>query len=155
MDFRIFISYSHVDSALVEPVVRMLRAARDSVFRDVDSIKPGKPWRMQIAKALQRANLVYVFWCLRARGSKEVSDERTMVGSWCSSTSRISCPVSRGERKSGRQSRPVKRCLSAGAPLSDSKEVTWEYKLAFMFGKHIMPLLLDDTPLPSRFMALM
>ena len=72
---NVFISYSHVDAALVAPVVRLLRVNRSLVFQDSDRIPPGKRWRGEIAKALARSNLVIVFWCHHASRSNEVSNE--------------------------------------------------------------------------------
>jgi|SRR5215470_2016021 len=71
---NVFISYSHVDAALVAPVVRLLRVNRSLVFQDSDRIPPGQRWRA-IAKALAKSNLVVVFWCHHASGSNEVSKE--------------------------------------------------------------------------------
>jgi len=72
---NVFISYSHVDAALVAPVVRLLRVNRSLVFQDSDRIPPGQRWRGEIAKALAKSNLVVVFWCHHASGSNEVSKE--------------------------------------------------------------------------------
>lgn len=77
---NIFVSYSHADTPLVEPVVRLLRANRSLVFRDADSVRPGARWRSAIAEALAGAELVVVFWCAHASRSEEVSSEwRTAI----------------------------------------------------------------------------
>ncbi len=70
-----FVSYSHADSALVEPVVRLLRVQNPSVFHDVDSIRPGKKWREEIEAAITRSSLLIVFWCRHAKNSDEVEAE--------------------------------------------------------------------------------
>jgi hypothetical protein len=74
---KIFVSYSHADSALVAPVVRLLRAARSFVFLDVDSIEPASKWQDVIQTAIGDADLVVVFWCFHSSGSPEVEREWT------------------------------------------------------------------------------
>jgi hypothetical protein len=75
MSVAIFISYSHQDASLVKPVVGLLRATKDLVFQDVDSIKPGKRWREQIEEALHAAHLIVLFWCYHSSRSDEVRKE--------------------------------------------------------------------------------
>src|SRR5262245_13851993 len=74
---RIFVSYSHQDTALVNPVVRLLRAtlARDLVSYDSDSIDPGRKWRETVDDAITQAHMCVVFWCLHSSRSSEVSRE--------------------------------------------------------------------------------
>jgi hypothetical protein len=74
---KIFVSYSHADSALVAPVVRLLRAARSFVFLDVDSIEPALKWQNVIQTAIGDADLVVLFWCFHSSGSQEVEREWT------------------------------------------------------------------------------
>jgi len=71
----IFVSYSHRDAALVRPVVALLRASEAQVFRDADSLRPGKKWRDQLATAIRESEIVLVFWCHHAHGSEEVRKE--------------------------------------------------------------------------------
>jgi hypothetical protein len=71
----IFISYSHKDQKLVEPVVGILRATVRSVFHDVVSITPGKKWEQSVREAIARCDLVVVFWCEHAANSEEVKKE--------------------------------------------------------------------------------
>jgi TIR domain len=75
MSVSIFISYSHQDTDLVKPVVGLLRATKDLVFQDFDSIKPGRRWREQIEQALHAAHLVVLFWCYHSSRSTEVRKE--------------------------------------------------------------------------------
>jgi hypothetical protein len=72
---NVFVSYDHSDASLVAPVVKLLRVNKSLVFQDVDSIRPGKRWRSEIAQGLSDANLVVVFWCRHASRSAEVSRE--------------------------------------------------------------------------------
>src|SRR5262245_31410695 len=75
MSVAIFISYSHQDTALVKPVVGLLRATKDLVFQDVEGIRPGRQWRRQIEDALHAAHLVVLFWCYHSSRSTEVRKE--------------------------------------------------------------------------------
>ena len=99
MSVAIFISYSHQDASLVKPVVGLLRATKDLVFQDVDSIRPGNRWREQMEEALHVAHLVILFWCYHSSRSTEVRNE---------------------------------------------------YEFALSTGKHMLPVLLDKTPLPEQ-----
>lgn len=94
---NVFVSYSHADAPLVDPVVKLLRVNNAFVFQDIDHIRPGKKWRSEILRALNEAQLVVVFWCDHASKSVEVSNE---------------------------------------------------WKEAIKQGKDLLPLLLDETPLP-------
>ncbi len=75
MPIPIFIAYSHQDSHLVTPIVKLLRATNDLVFLDADSITPGKKWRKQIHDGLETAKLLVVFWCTHSEKSDEVKNE--------------------------------------------------------------------------------
>src|SRR6185369_12255049 len=72
---NVFVSYSHADSRFVAPIVSLLRATRALVFRDADTIRPGKKWRTEIDAAIQQADIVVVFWCRHSRNSPEVTNE--------------------------------------------------------------------------------
>lgn len=96
---NLFVSYSHADAVLVAPVVALLRINNSFVFQDITDIKPSKKWRGQIDDALNKADLVVVFWCDHANKSDLVKIE------WSS---------------------------------------------AVLQEKDLLPLLLDDTPLPPE-----
>lgn len=72
---NVFVSYSHADTSLVAPVVKLLRVNKSLVFQDSDSIAPGKRWRSEIARGLEQSHLVVVFWCKHASHSDEVARE--------------------------------------------------------------------------------
>ena len=95
----IFVSYSRRDSALVTPVVALLRASEALVFRDADGLKPGKRWREQLSTAIEESKIVLVFWCHHAH---------------------------------------------------DSEEVCKEYAAAISLKKDVLPVLIDETPLPPE-----
>jgi hypothetical protein len=74
----IFVSYSHFDAELVDPIVRLLQAVPGGgVFQDRISIRPGKEWRPILMAALLEARLVLVFWCAHSSASTEVAREYT------------------------------------------------------------------------------
>lgn len=96
---NVFISYSHDDTSLVSPIVSLLRANQSLVFQDIDRIQPGKKWRNEIRSAIDRSQLVVIFWCNHA---------------------------------------------------SQSNEIENEWRTALEQGKDLLPLLLDETPLPTE-----
>jgi hypothetical protein len=75
MSKSVFVSYSHLDAHLVEPVVQMLRGAVDMVFHDATSIVAGHKWKDDITKALAESDLVALFWCVHSAGSDEIRFE--------------------------------------------------------------------------------
>ena len=72
---RFFVSYNHQDTAIVGPVVELLRSTGAPVFRDADRIPPGKKWRVVLEDSLQQSDAVVVFWSVRAKESVEVEAE--------------------------------------------------------------------------------
>lgn len=72
---HIFVSYSRTDQGLVTPIVQMLRATGAAVFRDLDSLPPGKKWRLVIEESIDHCCVLLVFWCSHARASPEVRKE--------------------------------------------------------------------------------
>jgi hypothetical protein len=74
----IFVSYSHRDAGLIDPVVRLLQAVPgggSGVFQDRIGITPGKKWRPIVMAALRDARLVVVFWCAHSKESVECARE--------------------------------------------------------------------------------
>lgn len=74
-EIRVFISYSRSDQSLVTPIVQMMRTIGRPVFQDVDSIPAGKRWRTIIDDSIEKASMVFVFWCWHSRGSLQVRRE--------------------------------------------------------------------------------
>jgi len=70
-----FVSYSHDDAHVVEPIVAMLRTTGTTVFRDKDSIQPGDKWRQVLNQSLQQADVFLVFWSGNSAASEEVRTE--------------------------------------------------------------------------------
>jgi len=77
---RVFVSYSRHDEALVKPLAALLgAAARDAVFLDVNSIKPGDRWKQEIDSALQDAAVFILCWCCQSQASDFVGYEIRMA----------------------------------------------------------------------------
>jgi len=72
---RTFVSYSHADRDIVEPIITLLRVTRNDVFWDYQSIPLGRKWRKEIESALNQADVIAVFWCQHAEQSSEVDRE--------------------------------------------------------------------------------
>lgn len=72
---RVFISYDRDDTRLVEPITRLLRSMSLAVFRDEDSIRPGKRWRYEISAAISDSTLLILFWCRHSAISDYVREE--------------------------------------------------------------------------------
>jgi hypothetical protein len=72
---RTFVSYSHEDRHLVEPIVTLLSITRKDVFWDYQSIPIGTLWRKEVETALNQAEMIAVFWCRHAERSSEVTKE--------------------------------------------------------------------------------
>ncbi len=76
---RLFVSYSHQDERLVNPIVKLLRVAESKVFFDVDSIPAGGRWKDGIEDAIIKADKLCVFWCEHASKSQWVEREWTFA----------------------------------------------------------------------------
>jgi TIR domain len=72
---ELFVSYSRTDESKVRDLVKLLRSTGSTVFQDVDSIPPGKPWAWVLSTSIEACRLMYVFWCHHAAGSDEVRKE--------------------------------------------------------------------------------
>jgi hypothetical protein len=71
----VFASYSRTDALLVRDLVGLFAAVDVPVFRDEQSIKPGRKWRVEIDAALEQCQVILVFWCAHAAQSSEVRSE--------------------------------------------------------------------------------
>jgi hypothetical protein len=73
--YRIFVSYSRKDFALVNPLVRLLMVADNRLFQDVRDIEPGRRWRAVITMAVKSCDKMLLFWCAHSSNSLEVERE--------------------------------------------------------------------------------
>jgi hypothetical protein len=74
-EWNIFVSYSHVDRRMVSPITELIRVTGIPVFRDEDSIQPGKKWRLAITESISACRTVLVFWSVASSDSKAVEGE--------------------------------------------------------------------------------
>ena len=73
----LFASYSRKDREIVSGLCELLRVGGTRVFRDEDSIQPGKRWKAVLTKALQESECVLVFWSANSAPSPAVREEYT------------------------------------------------------------------------------
>jgi hypothetical protein len=71
----VFISYSRQDREIVAPLVELLRATGQGIFRDMDCIDPGKRWRVVLTDAIDSCRTMILFWCCHSARSTEVEKE--------------------------------------------------------------------------------
>src|SRR5258708_36473822 len=71
----VFISYSRHDREIVTPLVELLRATGQGIFRDTDCIVPGSRWRVVLTDAIGRCGTMILFWCRHSAQSAEVEKE--------------------------------------------------------------------------------
>jgi hypothetical protein len=71
----VFLSYSRRDEGVAQRIGQLLRVGGADVFRDRDSIQPGREWALVIAEAVAGADRVLVLWSRHAAGSDAVAHE--------------------------------------------------------------------------------
>jgi len=72
---HVFFSYSRQDSKTVQPIVQKLGNAGLDVWIDRQDIKPGKPWRGQIVKAIDTADSFVLNLSPKSAASENVRTE--------------------------------------------------------------------------------
>lgn len=72
---QFFISYSHLDNEIVEPVAKLLMATGTELFFDKYKIQPGKKWKLVLIESINSADVVIVFWSQNSSNSNEVKKE--------------------------------------------------------------------------------
>ena len=75
----IFISYSRAHSALVTPLVKLLKLDNRRVFQDEITIAPGDKWEDVILDSVRWARIVVVIWCSHAKRSRWMMQEWTLA----------------------------------------------------------------------------
>lgn len=75
MPFRVFISYSTKDLAIVKQARRMLAHPDVDVFVAEYSVAPGQPLSTTIKSAIQNCDLFILFWSRNAQASEWVPQE--------------------------------------------------------------------------------
>ena len=74
---KLFASYCRIDGDFVSRICDLLRLGGTHVFRDEDSIQPGKQWKAILTENLQQSECVLVFWTANSASSKKVQEEYT------------------------------------------------------------------------------
>jgi len=69
---KIFISYSRKDKMIAEAFKIIQEAAGNDVFFDVDDIRTGEDWQAAIARAIDEADYLQLFW-----------SENSATSEWC------------------------------------------------------------------------
>jgi hypothetical protein len=70
-----FISYAHQDRAEVLKRVQMLNLLKEKFFQDFISLEPGQQWEPAIREAIDRSDVIFLFWSRAASASIEVRKE--------------------------------------------------------------------------------
>jgi hypothetical protein len=70
-----FISYAHEDLAEVLKRVQMLNIQTKKYFQDLINIPPGERWEPAIFKAIDKSDVIFLFWSKAASGSEWVRKE--------------------------------------------------------------------------------
>jgi hypothetical protein len=74
--YKVFVSYSRHDEALVKPLAGMLGvAANDAVFLDVTTIQPGALWEQEIIGAIKQSSVFVLCWCCECEHSSFIARE--------------------------------------------------------------------------------
>jgi actin-like ATPase involved in cell morphogenesis len=72
---RIFFSYSHRDTAVVEQVEQVLSSLGDEVMRDARALRSGEVWGERIEQMIRYAEIFQLFWSTNSMTSEFVSKE--------------------------------------------------------------------------------
>jgi hypothetical protein len=68
--YKVFVSYSRHDEALVQPLAGLLGVAADeAVFLDIASIAPGDLWEKKILVAVKECSVFILCWCCEGANS--------------------------------------------------------------------------------------
>jgi Carboxypeptidase regulatory-like domain/TIR domain len=70
-----FISYAHQDRAEVLKRVQMLNLLKEKFFQDFITLEPGNAWEPAIHEAIDRSDVIFLFWSKAASASTEVRKE--------------------------------------------------------------------------------
>jgi TIR domain len=77
---KVFVSYSRHDEALVKPLAGLLGvASNDAVFLDVESLRPGDSWKLEIEEAVRTSSVFVLCWCCESSRSEFVKREITLA----------------------------------------------------------------------------
>lgn len=72
---KIFPSYSHRDSVIVDSVVSHVRTTGDEYLRDVVALRSGEVWSGRLLELIDQADLFQLFWSSHSMRSPHVRNE--------------------------------------------------------------------------------
>jgi hypothetical protein len=72
---KIFTSYSHSDTPIVQALRRASQVLGDQSFLDIENLRSGQRWNPALFRAIDDADVFQLFWSKRSAQSKYVADE--------------------------------------------------------------------------------
>lgn len=72
---KIFASYSHRDTSVVEAVQRYVETTGDRYLIDAKTLRSGEVWQLRIAELIEQADVFQLFWSRNAMASQFVRRE--------------------------------------------------------------------------------
>ena len=72
---KIFASYSHLDSHVVEQVALFTRTLGDDYVRDVKDLRAGEVWNVRLEEMIREAHVFQLFWSSNSMRSRFVRQE--------------------------------------------------------------------------------
>ena len=72
---KIFASYSHQDTEIVEDFENYVRALGDTYLRDVQTLRAGEVWSERLEEMIREASVFQLFWSSKSMPSKFVRQE--------------------------------------------------------------------------------
>jgi hypothetical protein len=72
---RIFASYSHKDSAIVDQFEHHARAIGDRYYRDIDNLRSGEIWNKKLSRLIEQSDVFQLFWSSNSMHSSFVKQE--------------------------------------------------------------------------------
>ena len=72
---KVFASYSHADSHVVEHVQQFIKTFGDEYLRDVKDLRAGEVWNTRLQELIEQANVFQLFWSSNSMRSPFVRQE--------------------------------------------------------------------------------
>lgn len=72
---KIFTSYSHADTSIVQALRRASQALGDTSFLDVENLRSGQAWNAALLRAIDGADVFQLFWSKHSAQSQYVAQE--------------------------------------------------------------------------------
>ena len=72
---KIFVSYSHKDTFVVEQIEKAIASLGDKTLRDVNDLRSGEKWNPRLLELINQADIFQLFWSNNSKQSKHVEQE--------------------------------------------------------------------------------